>query len=613
MILRVKPSLYYANAERDSTQKPSLWMCCQKAVIFEPSREENGFTDEQLSDAPQKLHQIPNTVFPLQASTPEAIIRAVGDIMQRTSKSTSDSNYRRLQTFSGIIPTPPGEEQVDNWIEQARLMVEECDRPDKEKRMKIMESVKGPALEILQAIRFNNPDATPKEYIDVIENTFGTLETGEELYVAFRMLCQHPSEKLSVFLRRMERVLNKVVQKGGLPPASADKARLDQLIKGATRSDMMLLNLRLRERRDQPSTFLQLLNEIRIEEEYKASRRKLNPNKLVHVKTVSIPAETEIKDDKAEIQELRSQVTELTALSTAQSLPPPAPKTPVTAEAEASGEDNDLQALKKEVKKLKDKVSVMSVRPTTMSKEAQPSQDSPPSHSRQRAVWQKDSSDFFCYRCGEEGHFATKYSAPENYQIVIQKLIHVQRQLKAGQREKGSSTATGDTHNVSVKRSEVETQNSCLPEGLIGPPSTACVKADGKSCTALLDSGSRVTIIFDSWYTKYLLHVPLQPVSGLNIWGLSESESSYPYRGYVQVELEIPEKTPGQVKSVPVLALVCPDPRCSDNIPILVGTNVDQVRLFTSNKQVVEPPISKSMCYRAEILTYHQASKSPSR
>ncbi|XP_033477323.2 paraneoplastic antigen Ma1 homolog [Epinephelus lanceolatus] len=322
--------------------------------IFGPSEEETVFKAEQIrGDAPE-LPQVSGLSFPLQASTPEAIIRAVGDIMQRTGKPASDNiSYRRLRTFSGVLPTPPGEEQLDNWIEQARLMIEECDRPEREKRMKIMESVKGPALEILQAVRFNDPDATPTEYIDVIENTFGTPETGEELYFAFRMLCQQPSERLSAFLRRMERVLNKVVQKGGLQPASADKARLDQLIKGATRSDMMLLNLRLRERRDQPPTFLQLLNEIRTEEEYEASRRKLNPAKSVHVKTVTLPAEAEIRDLRVEIQELKSQLTELTALSIAQSPPPPAPESAVTTEVEASGEDKNIQALKKEVKKLR--------------------------------------------------------------------------------------------------------------------------------------------------------------------------------------------------------------------------------------------------------------------
>ena len=132
----------------------------------------------------------------------------------------------------------------------------------------------------------------------------------------------------------------------------------------------------------------------------------------------------------------------------------------------------------------------------------------------------------------------------------------------------------------------MDVQTSHLPEGLIGPPSTASVKVDGKTCTALLDSGSQVTIIFDSWYAKHLSHVPLQPVSGLDIWGLSESESSYPYRGYIQVELELPEKTPGKAESVPVFALVCPDLRCSDNIPVLVGTNVRKVRPFTANEKV---------------------------
>lgn len=130
-----------------------------------------------------------NALPPLQASTSEAIIRAVGYILQQNRRYTSDSiSFRRLRTFSGVIPTPPGEEQLDRWIEQARLMIEECEGSDTEKRLKIMENVKGPALEILQAVRFNNPNATPNEYLDVLENTFGGSNRGEDVYFAFRML-----------------------------------------------------------------------------------------------------------------------------------------------------------------------------------------------------------------------------------------------------------------------------------------------------------------------------------------------------------------------------------------------------------------------------------------
>lgn len=55
--------------------------------------------------------------------------------------------------FSGILPIPAGEESLDHWLEQARLMFEECDRSDREKRQRIVESLKGPALEIIQAVR----------------------------------------------------------------------------------------------------------------------------------------------------------------------------------------------------------------------------------------------------------------------------------------------------------------------------------------------------------------------------------------------------------------------------------------------------------------------------
>lgn len=134
-----------------------------------------------------------------------------------------------------------------------------------------------------------------------------------------------------------------------------------------------------------------------------------------------------------------------------------------------------------------------------------------------------------------------------------------------------------------------------MPEGLVGPPSTTCIKVEGINCTAILDGGSQVTIIFDSWYEKRLSHISLHPCSSLAVWGLSESGSSYPYRGYIQVESEVTAKTPGNARPIPVLALVCPDSYWSDNIPVLVGTNVRQIRPFTSIQDVAEPDNIRSI------------------
>lgn len=556
--------------------------------IFGPSERE----EEPQAQAAGDGHNVPlpdSSFFsPFQASTPEAIIRAVGDVLQMTSKHTHGDNnlFRRLRTFSGVMPTPPGEEQLENWVEQARLMIEEYDRPEREKKMRIMESVKGPALEILQAVRFNNPSASSMDYIDILETTFGNPESGEELYFAFRMLCQHPNEKLSEFLRRLERVLNKVVQKGGLQSSAADKARLDQLIKGAIRSDIMILNLRLRDRRDSPPTFLELLNEIRLEEEHEVSRRRLHPPKAVYAKSATVTSDIELKDLKAEIHQLRAQVSELSAPTAMSSHLSTSTLFSVTPTAE-NPEDKNVQALKKEVVKLRKQVSVMSVKPKYSSATEPCPQETQSRSWQPRPSTARDPIDFFCYRCGEDGHFANKCASPENYPKVIQKLLQAQRKSK--QNRKSDNEARTKTTNASVKRSSVNVQTNSLPEGLVGPPSTAQVRINGNPCTALMDSGSQVTIIFDSWYAKHLSHIQLNSVTGLAIWGLSESESSYPYKGYIQIELELPQKPKSnKVKSVPVLALVCPDPRCSETIPVLIGTNVRGVQPFKSQPKKKE-------------------------
>lgn len=48
-------------------------------------------------------------------SSPESIIRAVSDILQ--PKPNESSSYRLLRTFSGVHPTPPGEDNLDSWLE----------------------------------------------------------------------------------------------------------------------------------------------------------------------------------------------------------------------------------------------------------------------------------------------------------------------------------------------------------------------------------------------------------------------------------------------------------------------------------------------------------------
>ena len=107
-------------------------------------------------------------------------------------------------------------------------------------------------MDIAQAVRSNNPDATPDDYLTALEKAFGSTESGEDVYIAFRSMQQHPGERLSDFLRRIECSLTKVIQNGGLDTSLRDRARVEQLLRGAVESDLMLVQLHLRERKHRP-------------------------------------------------------------------------------------------------------------------------------------------------------------------------------------------------------------------------------------------------------------------------------------------------------------------------------------------------------------------------
>lgn len=172
----------------------------------------------------------------------ESIIRALGDVVEKIAKPSMDSSgYRRLRVFSGVLPTPAGE--FDYWIEQARLMVDEGNLSTKEKRRRIIESLKGPALEVVKAARIADENVGPAECLNALESAFGTAETGEDLYFSFRFMQQKQGEKLSDFLRRLEQALTKVIKRSGIVAAEANKARLEQLIRGAVTSDLMWSSL----------------------------------------------------------------------------------------------------------------------------------------------------------------------------------------------------------------------------------------------------------------------------------------------------------------------------------------------------------------------------------
>lgn len=74
----------------------------------------------------QDVHKLVANENPV-TTCPAAIILAMGEVLEKTLKPCTEASlYKRLRVFSGVKPTPAGEEEFDNCMEQATQIVQEC-------------------------------------------------------------------------------------------------------------------------------------------------------------------------------------------------------------------------------------------------------------------------------------------------------------------------------------------------------------------------------------------------------------------------------------------------------------------------------------------------------
>uniref|UniRef100_A0A671KR63 Paraneoplastic antigen Ma-like C-terminal domain-containing protein n=1 Tax=Sinocyclocheilus anshuiensis TaxID=1608454 RepID=A0A671KR63_9TELE len=133
-------------------------------VVVDPRPDSSDASDDFVGKLQNFLQAEGKTVADLQdyvatpapaKGTEEFFIHAMAEVMRQSNRSMVESHsYCRLRVFSGITPTPMGEEQVEYWLEQATVMIEGSDCPEKEKRRRIIESLRDPALEIVRSLPY---------------------------------------------------------------------------------------------------------------------------------------------------------------------------------------------------------------------------------------------------------------------------------------------------------------------------------------------------------------------------------------------------------------------------------------------------------------------------
>lgn len=156
--------------------------------------------------------------------------------------------------------------------------------------------------------------------------------------------------------------------------------------------------------------------------------------------------------------------------------------------------------------------------------------------------------------------------------------------------------------NVDTDRHNTPPSN-CLPKGLVGVKCTAEVMIGDKKVNCLLDTGSQVTTVPQSFYENNLTDSPLKPLGNLlEVEGANGQ--AVPYLGYIELTLKFPATFIGVEVEIPTLALVVPDLTSSPQI--LVGTNSLDV-LYSKSAKESSVKLQSSLCGYQAVLRVLEA------
>jgi hypothetical protein len=185
------------------------------------------------------------------------------------------------------------------------------------------------------------PQALPTAYLELLDS---------RLFAVFLNTFQNTGETPSQFLHRLQTILTKVLKRGGLSANEADRHLLRQFCRGCW-DNVLIADLQLERKRDNPPPFTELLLQLRIEEDRQAAKENRMKKQLgaskqranVHLLAAS-SLDTDTLSD-SDITDLRKQITQLHSQLTRQKSK--------KAESKASPRNDEVDRLRKEVTELK--------------------------------------------------------------------------------------------------------------------------------------------------------------------------------------------------------------------------------------------------------------------
>uniref|UniRef100_A0A8C0GZQ9 CCHC-type domain-containing protein n=1 Tax=Chelonoidis abingdonii TaxID=106734 RepID=A0A8C0GZQ9_CHEAB len=287
---------------------------------------------------------------PNTSLTPYA--QSLGHILEKIVLAYATSNScRKLRLFAG-------EEEFEPWLEHTTEMLREWAVPD-----------------------LNDPGVSVKDCLEAVDNTFGSVEGPQDSYCKFLNSQQQRGKKISAYIQRLERLLQRAVMRGAVTAEQMDQTRLAQVVRGTQYQNPILLHLRLRERQEHPPSYSQLIKEVREEEERQAASKCWEAQTLEPASTMPLPMASVLMVSTTE--ELAQQMQVLTERIA------------------------ELQSIIDRAKISRNK------EPQAVTREKSVSRATVPPRRRGKG-------QFFCYRCGQDGHSAANCHKEENPSLVYE-------------------------------------------------------------------------------------------------------------------------------------------------------------------------------------------------
>ncbi|XP_055447831.1 paraneoplastic antigen Ma6F-like [Psammomys obesus] len=152
--------------------------------------------------------------------------------------------YQELRHFSGMEEPGSGGESLESWLDHANDMLYLWRHiSERERRRRLVESLEGPALDLLCELLEEHPDTSVQDCLAALVQVFGNRDT-MTAWLNFLTCSQRPEETLFAYVMRLEVLLQMALEKGAIQPAMVDQTRARQVLMRARPNQMLQNNLR---------------------------------------------------------------------------------------------------------------------------------------------------------------------------------------------------------------------------------------------------------------------------------------------------------------------------------------------------------------------------------